>query len=65
MICAQVHDFIRGTKIALPRPVAGKSIHPSRWDIVRSNQSAEQLVIRHLKALAAIKTPGRSNITSH
>jgi hypothetical protein len=65
MICSHVHDFIRGTKIALPRPGTGKSIHPSQWDIVRPNQSAERIVFRHLKALEAFKAPGRPKITKH
>jgi hypothetical protein len=65
MICSHVHDFIRGTKIALPRRGSGKSFHPSEWDIVRPNQSTDQIVFRHLEALEAIKGRGRPKITKH
>lgn len=65
MICSHVHDFIRGTTIALRRPRAGKSLRPSQWDIVRPNESADQMVSRHLKALEAIQAPGRPKITKH
>jgi hypothetical protein len=49
----------------LPRCGNGKSFHPSEWDIVRPNQSADQIVFRHLKALEAIKDRGRPKITKH
>lgn len=65
MICTHVHDFIRGTKIALPRARSGKSIRPLQWDIVRPNRSADRIVARHLKALEAFKAPGRPKITKH
>ena len=57
MICTHIHDFVRGTKIALPRPVADKFSHSFKADIVRPNTVAEQIVFRHLKALDAFKTP--------
>jgi hypothetical protein len=65
MICSHVHDFIRGTKIALPRRGSGKSFHPSEWDIVRPNQSADQMVFHHLKALEAFNAGGRPETTKH
>lgn len=57
MACTLVHDFIRGTKIALPRPVAGRFNHSLQADIVRPNKVAEQIVFRHLKALEALSRP--------
>ena len=65
MICSYVHDFVRGTKIALPRPVAERSSHSFQVDIVRPNQSADQIVARHLKALEALKVSGKPKITKH
>jgi hypothetical protein len=65
MSCSHIHDFIRGTKIALPRWGSGKSFHPSEWDIVRPNKSADQMVFHHLKTLEAFKAPGRPKITKH
>lgn len=55
MTCTHIHDFIRGTTLALPRPGIGKSIRSSQWDIVRPNQNTQRLVSRHLKALEALK----------
>jgi hypothetical protein len=65
MICSQLHDFIRGTTIALPHPGTKKSIDPSHWDIVRPNESADRMVLRHLKSLEAIKGPDRPKIAKH
>jgi hypothetical protein len=65
MICSHVHDFVRGTKIALPRLVAERSSHSFQVDIVRPNQSADQIVAHHLKALEALKVSGKPKITKH
>lgn len=53
MICAYVHDFIGGVKIALPRPGGKDSDQLPHWDIVRQNESAGQMVLRHQAALEA------------
>ncbi len=65
MVCSHIHDFIRGTKIALPRPESGRSIDPSRWDIVRPNGSAERLVFHHLEALKALRAGKRRKMAKH
>lgn len=65
MICFHVHDFIRGTKIALPRPVKGRPNRSFQWDIVRPNKGAERIVLCHLEALEACKAPGKLKITKH
>jgi hypothetical protein len=63
MICAHVHDFIRGTRIALPRPISRRRISRFHWDIVRPNDKAEQLVFRHLEALAVASARRRQQPT--
>lgn len=65
MSCARVHDFIRGTKITLPRPAAEGFSQSFKAEIVRPNKVAEQIVFRHLKALEAFKAPEKSKITRH
>jgi hypothetical protein len=54
MSCFQVHDFINGTTIGLPRPVADPSGSRRGWDILRPNAKAELLVARHAEMLSAL-----------
>jgi len=54
MICAHIYDFIRGTRIAVPRPTRREQGCSWGWDIVRPNEQAEQLVFRHVEALAEL-----------
>jgi hypothetical protein len=56
MICSHVYDFFGGTKIALPHPRAEQLVEHPQWDIVRPNESAEQVVRRHLATLKALES---------
>ena len=55
MICLHLYDFVSGAKIALPRPTNGKLNEHLQWDIVRPNESAEQMVLCHLETLKALE----------
>ena len=55
MICSHLYDFVSGATIALPHPTNGKPSEHHQWDIVRPNESAEQMVLRHLETLKALK----------
>jgi hypothetical protein len=54
MNCLQVHDFITGTTIALPRGKARVSLKGACLDIVRPNGSAAALVADHFARLSAL-----------
>jgi hypothetical protein len=51
MNCLHVHDFIKGTTIALPRANLSQPVDRERWDIFHPNQEAAELVLRHVDAL--------------
>ena len=55
MICSHIHDFIRGTKIALTSPQGEKLGGDLRWDIVRPNEAADQMMFRHLETLNSLE----------
>lgn len=65
MACSYIHDFISGTKIALPRPTGRDANQSFQWDIVRQNESAGRMVLRHLEALEALRARRRPNPTKH
>lgn len=44
-------DFVRGTKVALVSPLGEKEAH---WDIVRPSIGAQELMVRHMRALMAL-----------
>ena len=62
----RVHDFIKGTTIALPPVSLDRSIGQDSWDILRPNQEASELVARHVRVLGTLgshtETEGSSNI---
>ena len=62
MGCFQIHDFIRGTTIALPRAMVGQSDNHEGCDILRPNREATTLVLRHVAALEALNTELRPEI---
>ena len=51
MACQRVHDFVRGTTIALPHVNLEKSTDREIWDILRPNRKASDLVAQHVRAL--------------
>jgi hypothetical protein len=55
MSCLQVHDFIIGTTIVLPRGKARASARGEFLDIVRPNAAAAALVADHLARIAALR----------
>jgi hypothetical protein len=57
MSCLQVHDFIAGTTIALPRGKP-RAAAGGRLDIVRPNGVAAALVADHLARLSALGAVG-------
>jgi hypothetical protein len=61
MGCFQVHDFITGTTIALPRAIIGQSANHDVWDVLRPNSEAAALVSRHVEALHALNTRQQSD----
>ncbi len=62
MGCANIHDFITGTTIALPRRrITGRAAGEA-LDIVRPNLEAEELVARHIQALEVLRTAAASEI---
>lgn len=60
MSSLQVHDFISGTTIALPRGKARVSVAGGRLDIVRPNGSAAALVADHLARLSVLSRKRRA-----
>ena len=54
MSCLQVHDFIAGTTIALPRGKPRAAAGGGRLDIVRPNGIAAGLVADHFARLSAL-----------
>lgn len=60
MSCLQVHDFITGSTIALPRGKARASAKGGRMDIVRPNGGAAALVAHHLARLSALRHKRRA-----
>jgi hypothetical protein len=58
MSCLQVHDFITGTTIALPRGKPRAGAGGGRLDIVRPNGAAAALVSAHLVRLSALGAVG-------
>ena len=48
---SNVHDFIKGTTIALPRTVVSQSPDREAFDILRPSRKAAVLVSQHLEAL--------------
>ena len=62
MGCANIHDFITGTTIALPsRRITGRAAGEA-LDIVRPNLEAEELVARHMQALEGLHTAAPAEI---
>lgn len=59
MSCLQVHDFITGTAIALPRGAARRVAAGGKLDIVRPNGSASALVADHMARLCALSAKRR------
>jgi len=55
MKCRHVHDFIKGTTIALPAPV--QSPGHGEFDILRANPKAARVVSAHVAALKALRHP--------
>lgn len=51
MACLRIHDFIRGTTIALPVGEIGNPKGDAPWDVLRPNAIASALVLRHVEAL--------------
>ena len=62
MGCANIHDFITGTTIALPRRRTTGRVEGEARDIVRPNLDAEQLVARHIQALESLQAAAISEI---
>jgi hypothetical protein len=60
MNCLQVHDFITGTTISLPRRKSGASARGASLDIVRPNGVAAALVSDHLARLTALGAKRRA-----
>jgi hypothetical protein len=58
MSCLQVHDFIAGTTIALPRGKPRASAGGGRLDIVRPNGIAAGVVADHLARLSVLGAVG-------
>ena len=54
MICARVYDFIGGTTVRLPRRRPKPSNGKERWDILRPNRRAAELVARHFRTLQSM-----------
>ncbi len=55
MLCNRVFDFVTGSEIPIPPP----SDTPPRWDIVRPNETAEELLARHARALGGQASSSR------
>lgn len=51
MSCSHVHDFIKGTTIALPRAVVSQSPDREVFDILRPSSKAAVLVSQHTETL--------------
>ena len=47
MFCNRIFDFVTGSEIVVPPP----GDYTPRWDIVRPNEAAEELLAEHAKAL--------------
>ncbi|MDJ0895240.1 MAG: hypothetical protein QNJ92_08875 [Alphaproteobacteria bacterium] len=62
MGCANIHDFITGTTIALPRRHLSGRAMGEALDIVRPNLDAEALVARHIQALEGLHAAAVSEI---
>ena len=62
MGCANIHDFITGTTIALPRRRMTGRAKGEALDIVRPNLDAEALVARHTQALEGLRAATVSEI---
>jgi hypothetical protein len=56
MSCLQVHDFITGTTITLPRGGQATRESGGILDIVRPNEDAAALVSDHLARICALQT---------
>ena len=60
-----IFDFVKGTKVVLPRPGRATTVDSSQWDIVRANRRAERMVSQHIKALKAFHAAQRPQTTKH
>lgn len=65
MSCAHIYDFISGSKITLPHPRVIRERRDERRDIVRPNQEAEQLVLRHVEMLQMLASDESPILTKH
>jgi len=61
----RVHDFIAGTTIALGRPLDDRFVADEPWDIVRSNDAASDLVLRHSQVLGQLHTGSTQDPAIH
>ncbi len=55
MSCHYVHDFIKGTTIALPHPSPVQPSAQWKFDILRPSPQAASLVSAHVMALSALR----------
>lgn len=54
MGCQRVHDFVKGTTIALPHVNLEKFTDREIWDILRPSRKASELVAQHVRVLGTL-----------